>query len=99
MADPTVNDWAEAIESRLETELDYGDDVNGVIARLIKQAIIRDPSLLDSMIGTFLIEDSYFLQTRTVTCKVCGGSIALVGLTEERKALGHTNNKPKEPAK
>jgi hypothetical protein len=55
-----VMDWAEAIEGRLVTELNYESDVNNLIARIVKEAIINNPALLNELVGTFLIEDSYF---------------------------------------
>ncbi|MEO2161487.1 MAG: hypothetical protein ABGY29_03080 [bacterium] len=87
MADPTIHQWADAIADRIVDEGPWAD-ANERLAALVRRALLEWPDRLDSLKGTMLIEDDHFLQTRTVTCKTCGGSIALVGLTEERNALG-----------
>jgi len=87
--EPATNEqWAKAIAERIRDEGPW-DDANEHVSALVLLGLKAAPEYIDLIRGTMLIEDDYFLQTRTVPCKVCGGSIVLVGLTEERNDLGH----------
>lgn len=58
-----IEKWADAIFERISEECPY-DETNDVIARIVKNAIIKDPKLLKELIGTTLIEEEYFDESK-----------------------------------
>jgi len=57
--DVGISNWADAIRTRLEDELPFGDD-NLIIAEAIYIFLLSNPSEVDKFIGTSIIEEDYF---------------------------------------
>jgi len=60
MKQPTDKEWAEAIACRIADESAYDADDKAILERTLAEALEKTPEAMRRLIGTGIIEESYF---------------------------------------